>query len=93
MFLLVAFYVTCHVLRDGATRTIRTSDLFLRREALYPAELWPLDLDDGYATRPARLLKGVHPRDQVAVSVANMRKIASTEGESLRSEIVHQWSS
>ncbi len=61
----------CRVLRDGATRTIRTSDLFLRREALYPAELWPLDLDGG---------SGEHPGDQVAVSVANMRKIASTRG-------------
>ena len=27
--------------KDGATETIRTSDLFLRREALYPAELRP----------------------------------------------------
>ena len=25
----------------GAAKSIRTIDLFLRREALYPAELWP----------------------------------------------------
>ena len=29
----------------GAPKTIRTSDLFLRREAHYPAELWVREAD------------------------------------------------
>ena len=57
----------------GAAKTIRTSDLFLRREALYPAELW--------------LLGAKNARQGPCDSERRRRRIMSTDKTRLLTEV------